>query len=77
MLVGIQAGHLSLEGKQVWPQEDSADACARIAERWQTLPTVWSDDCHFQQGKGREEAETVEIERPAISVMLIGYGHLT
>jgi len=51
--------------------------CARIAERWQTLPTVWSDDCHFQQGKGREEAETVEIERPAISVMLIGYGHLT
>ncbi len=29
MLVGIQAGHLSLEGKQVWPQEDSADACAR------------------------------------------------
>ena len=59
------------------PQADSADACARIAERWQTLPVTWSDDCHFRQDKGRGEAETVEIEQPAISAMLIDYGHLT
>ena len=49
--------------------------CARIAGAWQTRLSLGVTIVTF--GKGRGEVETVEFEQPAVSVVLVGHGHLT